>query len=118
MMAATDSLPLVKGTVELLVLKTLSWGPMHGFGISYWLETQTAGAFTMDDGALYQVLHRLEAREYVEAEWGITENNRRARYYRLTTAGRRHLRGETELWLRSSACVTGILTLTTRPVDG
>ena len=117
-MAATESLPLVKGTVELLVLKTLSWGPMHGFGISSWLETQSGGSFSMDDGALYQVLHWLEAREYVAAEWGITENNRRARYYRLTPEGRRHLRGETALWLRSSTCVTSILTLTTRPAGG
>src|SRR4051812_45945154 len=93
-MAVPESLPLVKGTVDLLVLKALSWGPMHGFGISSWLETQSSGSVSMDDGALYQVLHRLEAREYVAAEWGVTENNRRARYYRCTAAGRRYLRSE------------------------
>jgi transcriptional regulator len=112
-MATSNTLPLVKGTVELLVLKTLSWGAMHGFGISSWLETQSDGSFALDDGALYQVLHRLEERELVEAEWGTTENNRRARYYRLTPAGKRYLLGETALWLKSSSCVTNILTLST-----
>jgi transcriptional regulator len=116
-LAASDSLPVVKGTVDLIVLKALSWGPMHGFGISSWLETQTSGSLVMDDGALYQVLHRLEAREFVEPEWGVTENNRKARYYKLTPAGRRYLRDETAQWLRSSSTVTSLLTLT-RPATG
>src|SRR4051812_7857071 len=111
-MAAAESLPFVKGTVDLMVLKALSWGPMHGFGISNWLETQSRGSLVMDDGALYQVLHRLEERELVEAEWGVTENSRRARYYKSTAKGRAHLRAETAQWLRSSDCVTSILTLT------
>jgi PadR family transcriptional regulator, regulatory protein PadR len=116
--AASESLPVVKGTVDLIVLKALSWGPMHGFGISSWLETQTSGSLVMDDGALYQVLHRLEARELVEPEWGVTENNRKARYYKLTPAGRRYLREETAQWLRSSGAVTSLLTLTSRSATG
>ena len=110
-MPEPQALPLVKGTVDLLVLKALSWEPMHGWGISAWLDQHSRGSLAMDDSAMYQVLHRLEARDYVEAEWALTENNRRARFYKLTAAGRRYLRRETETWLRSSGCVTTILTL-------
>ena len=109
------ALPLLKGTLDLLVLKALSWGTMHGFGISSWLESYSGGALGVDDSALYQAMHRLEGRGYVVAEWGVTENNRRARYYRLTTAGRRQLRAETETWLRYTQSVTAILTLSARP---
>jgi len=110
-----DAVPLLKGTLDLLVLKTLSWGPMHGFGISSWLETQSDGTLGVDDSALYQALHRLEGRGYVEAEWGVTENNRRARWYRLTPAGRRHLQAETDTWMRYTRSVTAILALAGRP---
>ena len=112
---AEDSLPLLKGTLDLLVLKTLSWGPMHGFGIATWLTDYTTGAVGVDDSALYQALHRLEGRGYVDAEWGVSENNRRARFYRITTAGRRHLRAETETWLRYTRLVSAVLTLQARP---
>jgi transcriptional regulator len=117
-MADAGSLPLVKGTVDLLVLKALSWGPMHGFGISTWLQEESAGALEIDDSAMYQVLHRLESRDLIEAEWGVTENNRKARYYRLTPAGRKHLRAEIETWLKASSSVTSILTLSPRPSAG
>jgi PadR family transcriptional regulator PadR len=110
-----DALPLLKGTLDLLVLKTLSWGAMHGFGISSWLETQSGGALGVDDSALYQALHRLEGRGYVDAEWGVTENNRRARWYRLTPAGRSHLQAETDTWMRYTHSVTAILALAGRP---
>ena len=106
---AAHALPLLKGTLDLLVLKTLTWGPMHGFGISSWLDEQSSGTVGVDDSALYQALHRLEGRGYIAAEWGITENNRRARFYTLTTAGRRHLKAETESWLRYTTTVTSIL---------
>ena len=112
---AAEALPLLKGTLDLLVLKTLTWGPMHGFGISSWLDEQSGGTVGVDDSALYQALHRLEGRGYVAAEWGITENNRRARFYTLTTAGRRHLRAETESWLRYTTTVTAILAVAARP---
>ena len=111
----SPALPLLKGTVDVLVLKALSWGPMHGFGISSWFETNSDGMLGMDDSAMYQVLHRLEGRGYIEGEWGVTENNRQAKYYRLTPSGRRHLRDETEMWMRYSRSVTGLLSLTTRP---
>ena len=117
-MTAWDSVPVVKGTVDLLVLKALSWGPMHGWGISTWLEQQSGGSLVINDSAMYQVLHRLEARDDVEATWAVTENNRRARFYKRTPAGRRRLRQETETWLRSSDFVTGILTLTARGSAG
>ena len=100
---------MAREPLDLLVLKTLSWGPMHGFGISSWLETQSAGALGVDDSALYQALHRLEGRGYVEAEWGVTENNRRARYYRLTAAGRAHLRAESAQLARYAEALTSIL---------
>jgi len=114
---ADDSLPLLKGTLDLLVLKTLSWGPMHGFGIASWLTDYTQGSVAVDDSALYQSLHRLEGRGYVDAEWGVSDNNRRARYYRLTTTGRRFLRAETETWLRYTRSVTSILSLQARPAQ-
>lgn len=109
-----DALPLLKGTLDLLVLKALSWGPMHGFAIVSWLEHSSDGAIGVEDSALYQALHRLEARALVDAEWGLTENNRKARWYRLTTAGRQRLRRETDTWLRYTRSVTHILTLTRR----
>ncbi|HSJ16121.1 MAG TPA: PadR family transcriptional regulator [Longimicrobiales bacterium] len=109
-----DNLPLLKGTLDLLVLKTLSWGAMHGYAIASWLEQRSSGAVFVDDSALYQALHRLEARGLVEAEWGVTETNRRARFYRLTTEGRRHLRAQAATWLRYTQSVTSILALTSR----
>jgi PadR family transcriptional regulator PadR len=104
-----EQMPLVKGSVDLLVLKALTMGPMHGFGIALWLEDHSSGALTMDDSAMYQVLHRLEGRGFVSAEWGTTKNNRSARFYRLSAAGRAHLRTESEVWLRYSALVAAIL---------
>ena len=110
-----EALPLLKGTLDLLVLKTLSWDEMHGFGISSWLERHSGGTLAVDDSALYQALHRLEERGHVSARWGITENNRRARYYKLTAAGRRFLVAETETWTRYARSVGGILALSARP---
>jgi transcriptional regulator len=106
-----DNLPLLKGTLDLLTLKALSWGPNHGYGIATWLEERSGGALGVDDSALYQALHRLEGRRLVEAEWGVTENNRRARYYRLTSAGEKHLRAEAETWFRYTRQVSAILSL-------
>jgi PadR family transcriptional regulator, regulatory protein PadR len=106
---ADANLPLLRGTLDLLILKTLSWGPMHGFGIASWLETRSGRALGVDDSALYQSLHRLEGRGLVEAEWGVTENKRTARYYRLTRAGRQHLKREASIWLRYTRTVGAIL---------
>jgi transcriptional regulator len=106
------ALPLFKGTLDLIVLKALSWGDMHGYGISVWLEDRSGGALGVDDSALYQALHRLEAKRLVDAEWGVTQNGRRARYYRLTASGRRELSEESDTWRRYTAAVGGILALT------
>lgn len=86
---------LLKGTLDVLVLKTLSWGPMHGFEITTWLEQRSAGRLDVTDAALLQALHRLEARGLLAAAWGESRNGRRARYYRLTPAGRTQLKSET-----------------------
>ncbi len=110
-----DGLDLMKGTLDVLVLKALSWAPMHGFEITAWLEAQSGGRLEVDDSALYQALYRMEQRGLVTAEWGVTENNRRARYYRVTAAGRAHLRAETARWLEYSETVTGILTVAPKP---
>jgi len=87
-------MPLLKGTLDVLVLKTVSWTPMHAFEIITWLEERSSGRLDVDDAALLQALHRLEARKLIAAEWAVTKNGRRARYYRLTPAGRAHLRAE------------------------
>ena len=117
MSATADQLALVKGTLDVLVLKALSWGPMHGFEITTWLEDTSSGALDVDDSALYHALHRMEERRLIAAEWGVTENNRRARYYSVTSAGRAHLRAETARWLRYSEMVSGILTAASRTTN-
>lgn len=103
-------LPVLKGTLDILVLRALSWTPMHGFEIVTWLERAARGSLDFDDSALYQAVYRLEERGLVEASWGITENNRRARYYGITAAGRSHLRAETKNWLHYAETVSNILT--------
>ena len=110
-----DALPLVKGTLDVLVLKALSWTPMHGFEITRWLEARSGGVLGVQDSALYQALYRLEERGLAAAEWGVTENNQRARYYRLTDAGRAHLAAGTAQWVRYAATVTDILTAAPGP---
>ena len=107
-----EPIPLVKGTLDVLVLRALVWTPMHGFEITTWLEKQSGGALGVGDSALYQALHRMEERGLITAEWGITENNQRARYYKVTKAGRAYLAAETAQWVRYAELVTGILTTT------
>lgn len=110
----TGTVPLLKGTLDLLILKSLTWGPLHGYAISTWLDHNAGGAFQVDDSALYQALQRMEGRGLLTAGWRITENNRRARYYRLTAAGRTRLRTEMATWLRYTRSVTTILSLAHR----
>ncbi|MGV3710994.1 MAG: PadR family transcriptional regulator [Gemmatimonas sp.] len=105
------ALPLVRGTLDTLVLRALTWAPMHGFEISDWLENQSRGVLEVDDSALYQALYRLEGKGMIDAEWGVTENNRKARYYRLSSAGRAHLSAETKKWVKYAETVTTILTV-------
>ncbi|MQA91507.1 MAG: PadR family transcriptional regulator [Gemmatimonas sp.] len=92
------SMELVKGTLDVLVLRTLAGAPMHGYAVSEWIRERTGGALEVRDGALYQALHRLEERGWVESAWGVSETNRRARYYELTPEGRAQLRAETATW--------------------
>lgn len=87
---------LLKGTLDVLVLKTLSWTPMHAYEITSWIEARSDGRVAVEDAALLQALHRMEGKALIAAEWGVTKNGRRARYYRLTPAGRAHLRAESE----------------------
>ena len=100
---------LLYGTLDVLVLKTLSWGPMHGYAIAGWIGQRTGGALAVDDAALYKALHRLERQRLVEGEWGHTEQGKRAKFYRLTAAGRRALHDETSAWERYAAAVHRVL---------
>jgi PadR family transcriptional regulator PadR len=100
---------LLHGTLDVLVLKTLSWGPMHGYAISTWIEQRTRNELEIVDAALYKALHRLEASGAIEAEWGASENNRRAKYYSLTRRGRQLLRAETATWKRYVVAVAAVL---------
>jgi transcriptional regulator len=95
-----DEVDILQGTLDMLVLKTLSWGAMHGYSILAWLRRVTDDELRIEDAALYPALHRMEARGVIESEWGLSENNRKAKYYRLTAAGRRALRAEAESWTR------------------
>ncbi|MEP6835707.1 MAG: PadR family transcriptional regulator [Gemmatimonas sp.] len=100
---------LLYGTLNVLVLKTLSWKPMHGYAISNWLRERSNGSLDIDDAALYKALHRLEEQGSVESEWGISENNRRAKYYKLTADGRRLLKNERTAWDAFSLTVSRVL---------
>lgn len=100
---------ILKGTLDPLVLKTLSWSPMHAFEIMSWLEARSGGLVEVEDAALLQALHRLEERRLIAAEWGVTKNDRRARYYRITPAGREHLRAESARLVDHLGAVVAIL---------
>jgi transcriptional regulator len=89
---------MLQGTVDILILRALAWEPMHGYAISRWLDARSDGVLTVDGAALYQALHRLERRKWIVAEWGTSENNRKAKYYSLTTTGRARFRAETSTW--------------------
>ena len=103
------SLSLLQGTVDLLILRALQTGPAHGYAVSRWVRERTDGVLSMEDAALYQALHRLEARGWVVAEWGLSENNRRARFYALTADGRRELRSEVSAWRRYAEAVFKVI---------
>ena len=106
---ANDELDILMGTLDVLVLKTLSWGPSHGYGVARWIRESSGQTFRILDGALYTALHRLEERGLVESEWGHTEQGKRAKFYRLTTSGRRALRQEVSQWERYVTGVAGVL---------
>jgi PadR family transcriptional regulator len=102
-------LELLQGTLDVLVLKTLTWGPRHGYAVARWLKDTSDGTILVEDRALYVALHRLEERGLIESDWGVSENNRKARYYQLTAAGRKALRAKTEYWDSYAGAVHKIL---------
>lgn len=110
-MTEKKSNAVMKGTLDVLVLKALTWGAMHGFEITAWLEDHSSGSLGVEDSALYQALYRLEERELIEAKWGVTENNRRARYYQITRTGRAHLQEESVRLTSYAHTLTAILAL-------
>lgn len=100
---------MLQGTVDVLILRTLAWEPMHGYAISRWLDDRSDGILGVDGAALYQALHRLEARKWVAASWGLSANNRKAKFYALTTAGRAQLRAESLRWRQYADAVSKVL---------
>jgi transcriptional regulator len=104
-----------RGAIELLILKTLSWGPMHGYAIAKWIQDTTDDALRVEEGSLYPALHRLEDKGAIEATWGVSENKRQAKFYALTTAGRRSLRAEIDDWTRFAAAIGKVIAATRQP---
>lgn len=111
----TRELELLQGTFDVLVLRALSWGPMHGYAVARFIRQGSDGSFRVLDGALYTALHRMEERGWVESEWGTSEKGKRAKFYRLTAAGRRALRTETESWNDYVAAVARVMSAGPQP---
>ncbi len=113
-MFAKDS-GLLQGTLELLVLKTLSWGPMHGYGIASWIEGATGDVLRVEEGSLYPALYRMARKGWIRGEWGVSENNRRAKFYHLTPEGRRQFTEQSTGWRRLAAAVSDAIGTTQAP---
>ena len=112
---ARERVSILKGAMDLLILKALSWGPMHGYGVSHWIRHVTEDTFDIQEGVLYPALHRLEEKGWIEAEWGVSENNRQAKYYALAPLGRKQLRQELSTWARFAEAVGKIVQATEKP---
>ena len=108
-----DRLELVYGSLDMLILRTLQWGPTHGHGIAKSIERLSEESLKVEHGSLYPALQRLQQEGWITAEWGVSKNNQRAKYYRLTASGRRQLTAETSRWERYVRAITGVL----RPAD-
>ena len=106
---------MLHGTLDVLLLKTLSWGPMHGYGINRWLQQLTDDVLAIEDGSIYPALHRMESKGWIDSEWGLSDNNRRAKFYYLTSAGRKQLRAESAAWSTFSWAVAKVLATTAAP---
>ncbi len=106
---AREPMDLMQGTLDVLILRTLAWEPMHGYAVTRWIRERTSGTIEIEDAPLYKSLHRLERSGCVSAEWGLSENNRRARYYKLTPHGRQQLKAEESAWRRYAAAVFAVL---------
>jgi PadR family transcriptional regulator PadR len=104
-LAGHSDLELLRGTLDFLILKTLSWTPMHGLGVLQWIERQSNQSLQLEEGALYPALHRMEEKGWLDAEWGYTERGRKAKFYHITAAGRRHLAAELSRWRRYTEAV-------------
>jgi transcriptional regulator len=104
-----DNLDLLKGTLDVLILKALTWGPRHGYAVANWIQDVTRGTLQVEEGALYHALHRLERNGWAASEWGVSEANRRAKYYTLTPAGRRQLVARTATWTRYAEAIFAAL---------
>jgi len=109
-------LDLLQGTLDLLILKTLTWGPMHGYAVARWISDTTEDDLKIEEGALYTALHRMEKRGWIASEWGVSENNRKAKYYELTTAGRKQLRSQADVFTRYARAVFKVLQVAQSPV--
>ncbi|QNI37109.1 PadR family transcriptional regulator [Edaphobacter albus] len=105
----TDSGALLQGTLEMLILKALLRGPQHGYAVAEWIHQTSQQLLRVEEGALYPALHRLELRGLLQAEWGASENNRRAKFYQLTAEGKKRLNAETQRWARLSAAVAFVM---------
>ena len=105
-----EAIGILRGTLDVLVLRALLGGPLHGYQVSEWFDQRARHDLSVLDSAIYQSLYRLERQRFITAEWGVSANNRQARYYRLTAKGRASLRAETTSWLRYAAAVTALLT--------
>ena len=115
---ADAEIDLLRSSLDLLILKALSWGPRHGYAVAEWVEYATGDAFALEEGTLYPALHRLERKGWVTSEWGVSENNRRAKYYRPTTAGRAQLRAGAPAWHRYAEAIAAALRATSPDVSG
>jgi transcriptional regulator len=104
-----DRLELLQGTLDMLILQTLQWGPQHGYGIGHRIRAQSSEALQVETGSLYPALHRLEKQGWVKSEWDVTETNQRAKFYRLTAAGRKQLVRERDRWEQLVTAITGVL---------
>jgi transcriptional regulator len=104
-----ESLDLLRGTLDVLILKALSWGPQHGYAVARWIHQRTDSAMLIEEGALYPALYRLEGQELIQSSWGTSDNNRKAKFYRLTAAGRRRLHSDADTWNRYAAAVGRVL---------
>jgi PadR family transcriptional regulator, regulatory protein PadR len=110
-----EPVELLQGTLDLLILKTLTWGSAHGYGIARWIQQVTGETLRIEEGSLYPALHRLERRGWIGSDWSLSENNRRAKYYHLTAQGRRQLRAESSAWSAFAEAVTKVLTSREQP---
>lgn len=113
---ANTEIDLLRSSLDLLILKALSWGPRHGYGVAEWIEDATNDALSVEEGTLYPALHRLERKRWVAAEWGISDHNRRAKFYRLTPAGRTQVRATAPAWHRHAEAIAAALRATSPDV--